>query len=108
MIETEAVDGLPALGGKVEATFTIGFGRAEHCNAILGTVCYRHVWDWSARRIKDNAFDSLSNLRLFDNYKFSNSPCGCDEGRAYKPDGYRPKHTSIINSLKVTKQGGDC
>jgi hypothetical protein len=65
---------------------TVGLRGTENRHAILGTIRYAHVWDWSTGRVKDNAFDSLSKLRLFDNYEFSNRLCRSDVQRARERD----------------------
>ena len=76
---------------------TVRFCGTEHRDAILGTIRYGHVWDWSTRRVKDNAFDFLSKLGLFDNYEFSNRLCRSDEECARERDCYHPTHKTIIS-----------
>jgi hypothetical protein len=96
VVEAETIGSLPTLRGEVEMPFTVRFRGAEHLDAIPGTVRYGHVWDWSTGRVKDNAFNSLSKLGLFDNYEFSNRPCRSDEHRARERDYYHPTHKMII------------
>jgi hypothetical protein len=76
---------------------SVRFRGTEHSDAILGTIRYGHVWDWSTGRVQDNAFDSLSKLGLIDNYEFSNRPCRSDEECARERDYYHPTHKTIIN-----------
>jgi hypothetical protein len=45
--------------------FRIRFRGTEHVNAVLSTIGYGHVWNWSTVRVKNSAFDSLSKLGLF-------------------------------------------
>jgi hypothetical protein len=66
--------------------FTVRFRGAEHRDAILCAIRYSHVWDWTTGRVKDNAFDFLSKLGLFDNYEFSNRLCRSDEECAHERD----------------------
>jgi hypothetical protein len=94
VVEAETIGRLPTLRGEVEMAFTVGFRGTEHPDAILGTVRYGHVWDWSTGRVEDNAFDSLSKLGLFDNYEFSNRLC-----RATKN-----AHVSAITITRRTKR----
>jgi hypothetical protein len=96
VIEAETIDSLPTLRREVEMSFTVRFPGTEHRDAILGTIRYGHVWDWSTGRVKDNAFDSLSKLGLFDNYEFSNRLCRSDEECARERDYYHPTHKAII------------
>ncbi len=76
--------------------FTVRFSGTEHGDAILGTVRYGHVWDWSAGRVKDSAFDSLCKLRLFQNYEFSNRLCRGDGKYARERNHYDLTHKPII------------
>jgi len=77
--------------------FTIRFRGTEHRDAILSSVRYVHVWDWSTGRVKDNAFDALSKLGLFDDYEFSNRLCRSDDECAVERDYYQPTHKTIIS-----------
>jgi hypothetical protein len=77
--------------------FTVCFCGTENRDAILGAVCYGHVWDWSTGRIENNAFHSLSKLGLFDNYEFSNRLGRSDEGCTRERDYYYPTHEPIIS-----------
>jgi hypothetical protein len=86
VIESKKIDSFPTLGRQMEMSFTVCSGGSQHCDAILGTIGYGHIWDGSTRRVKDNAFDSLRKLRLFDDYEFSNCLGGTDEERARKRD----------------------
>jgi hypothetical protein len=97
VIEAETIGSLPTLRGELEMPFTVRFGGTEHRDAILGTIRYGHVWDWGTGRVKDSALDSLGKLRLFDNYEFSNRPCGSDEECARERDCYHPTHKTIIS-----------
>jgi len=97
VIEAETIDSLPTLRGEVEMSFTVRFRGTENRDAILGTIRYGHVWDWSTGRVKDSAFDSLSKLGLFDNYEFSNRLCRSDEECARERDYYHPTHKTIIS-----------
>jgi hypothetical protein len=97
VIEAETIGSLPTLRGKVEMPVTVRFRGAEHLDTILGTIRYGLVWDWSTGRVKDNAFDSLSKLGLFDNYEYSNRPCRSDEECARERDHYHPMHETIIS-----------
>jgi hypothetical protein len=97
MIEAKTIDSLLASRGEVEVPFTVRFRGAENRHAIFGTIRYAHVWDWSTGWVKDKAFDSLSKLRLFDNYEFSNRLCRDDEGCARERDYYHPTHRTIIS-----------
>lgn len=97
VIEAETIGSLPTLRGEVEMPFTVRFRGTEHRDAILGTIRYGHVWDWSTGGVKDNAFDSLSELGLFDNYEFSNRLCRSDEECARERDYYHPTHETIIS-----------
>jgi len=97
VIEAKTIDSLPALRGEVEIPFTVRFRGTENRHAILGTIRYAHVWDWSTGRVKDNAFDSLSKLRLLDNYEFSNRLCRSDEQCGRERDYYHPTHRTIIS-----------
>jgi hypothetical protein len=47
---------------------TVRFRGAQYRAAILGTIRYSHVWDWTSGRVKDNTFDSLGKLGFFDSY----------------------------------------
>jgi len=49
------------------------------------------------RTVKDDAFDSLSKLGLFDNYEFSNRLCRSDKECARERDYYHPTHKTIIS-----------
>ncbi len=82
MIETETVDSLPTLRGKVKVPFAVRLGRTEHSDAILGTICHGHVWNRSIVWVKDDTLDALGKLGLFNDYKFSNCLCRCDKKRA--------------------------
>ena len=62
VIEAKTIDRLPAFRGNVKISSTV---RSRGTHAILGPIRYVHVWDWSAGRVKDDAFESLSKLRLF-------------------------------------------
>ena len=97
MIEAKTIDSLPALRGEVEIPFTVRFRGTENRHAILGTIRYAHVWDWGTGRVKDNAFDSLSKLRLFDDYEFSNRLCRNDEQCARECDYCHPTDRTIIS-----------
>src|SRR6266542_5743478 len=80
-------------------------GGAQYRNPFLGAICHSHVWDGSARRIKNNTLDSLSRLEFFNDNKFSNCPRRSDEECAYKRDGYRPIHETIIGYQLPSRQG---
>jgi len=69
VIETETVNTLSTLFTEVETPVDVRFSGAKHGGAILGPICYGHVWDWSSGRVKDNTFEFLSGLGLFDNYE---------------------------------------
>jgi hypothetical protein len=97
VIEAETIDSLPTLRGEVEMSFTVRFRSTKHRDTILGTIRYGHVWDWSTGRVKNNAFDSLSKLGLFDNYELSNRLCRSDEECARERDYYHPTHKTIIS-----------
>jgi len=77
--------------------FAVRLRGTEHRDAILGAIRYCHVRDWSTGRVKDNAFDSLSKLGLFDNYEFSNRLCRSDKECARERDYYHPTHKTIIS-----------
>ena len=62
VIEAETIDTLPALPGKPKMTFAVRFGGTQHGNPLLRAIRYCHVWDGSARRIKNNTLDLLSRL----------------------------------------------
>jgi hypothetical protein len=108
MIEAETVDSLPALRGEMEMPFIIRLRGAEYRDAILGTIRYGHVWDWSTRRVNDNAFKSLSKLGLFENYEFSNRVCISDEECARERDCKHLTHRSHYCYVPFSKQGPDC
>jgi len=97
VIEAKTIESLPALRGEVEIPFTVSFRGTENRHAILGTIRYAHVWDWSTGLVKDSAFDSLSKLRLLDNHEFSNRLCRSDEQYARERDYYHPTHRMIIS-----------
>ena len=96
MIEAETIGGLPTLRGEVEMPFAVRFRGTEDRYAILGTIRYGRVWDWGTGQVKDNSFDSLCKLGLFDNYEFSNRPRRSDEECARERDHYYPTHKTII------------
>jgi hypothetical protein len=96
VIEAKTIDRLPAFRGEVKISSTVRSRGTENRHAILGAIRYAHVWDWSAGRVKDDAFESLSKLRLFDNYEFSNSLCRSDEQCARERDCYHLTHRTII------------
>jgi hypothetical protein len=97
VVEAETIRRLPTLRGEVEMAFAVRFRGTKHRDAILGTVRYGHVWDWSTGRVEDNAFDSLSKLGLFDNYEFSNRLCRSDEECERERDYYHPTHKTIVS-----------
>lgn len=97
VIEAKTIDSLSAFRGEVEISFTVRFRGTENRHAILGTIRDAHVWDGSPGRVKDNAFESLSKLRLFDNYELSNRLCRGDEQCAHERDYYHLTHRIIIS-----------
>jgi hypothetical protein len=97
VIEAETIGSLPTLRGEVEMPVAVRLRGTEHRDAILGTIRDCRVWDWSAGRVEDNAFDSLSKLGLFDNYEYSNRLCRSDEECARERDYYHPTHKTIIS-----------
>ena len=99
MIETEAVDRFPTLGGKVETPSPVRSCGAKHRYTVPGTICHRHVWDWRASRIEDNTLDFLSALRLVNDNEFSNCHCSGDKERACNRDGYDPTHRGDLTPL---------
>jgi hypothetical protein len=96
VIEAETIDSFPTPREEVKMPFTVRFRGTQHRDAILATIRYGHVWNWRPGRVKDNAFDSLSKLRLFDNHEFSNRLCRSDEECARERDYYYPTHETII------------
>ena len=98
MIETEAVDRFPTLGGKLEMPTSVRFRGAKHRHTILGTMRYCHIRDWIAISIEYDTFEFLSKLGLVDNDEFSNRHCSRDEERTCKRDDYHSRHSSIIDS----------
>jgi hypothetical protein len=97
VIEAETIGSLPTLRGEVEMAFAVRFRGTEHCDAILSTVRYGHVCDWSTGRVQDNAFHSLSKLGLCDYYEFSNRLCKSGKECARERDYYHPTHKRIIS-----------
>jgi len=75
VIETQTVDCLPTLGGKVEMASLISFREAKHCGAVLRSICYSHVRDRRAVEIKHNTLDFLSKLWVLDDDELSNCHC---------------------------------
>lgn len=71
MIETKTVHSFSMLSREVEVSFTVGFCGPEHLDAILGTIRYNHVFDGSPIEVKNNTFDSLRRLGLFNDYELS-------------------------------------
>jgi len=92
----------------MEMPFITRLRGVEYRDAILGTIRYDHVQDWSPRWINDNAFKSLSKLGLFKNYEFSNRVCVSDEECARKRDCKNLTHKNHYCYVTFSKQGRDC
>ncbi len=79
VIEAEVVDALPALRRKAKMPVAVRRGRSQYRGLFLGAICHRHVWDRSARRIKNNILDWLRRSEFFNDNKFSNCLRRTDE-----------------------------
>jgi len=95
VVETESIGSLAVLRGEAEMALAVRFRGTEHSVAILGTVRHNHFLNWVAIRVKDNSFDSLSKLGLFNNYELSNCFRRSHEERERKGDCYRPTYKTI-------------
>lgn len=94
VIETKTVDSLPTSSWEVKVPFTVRFRGPDDLCAILGTIRYNQAFDRSAIKVKDNTFDSLRSLRLFDDYQLSYCLCREHERQACNCNDYQAAHCS--------------